>query len=493
MRRTLGIAWLGLFASYASAQPSTEPGPAPREFRAAWVATVDNIDWPSRKGLPVERQRAELDAILDRARELRLNALIFQVRPGCDALYRSPLEPWAEWLTGAQGAAPRPLWDPLQHAITGAARRGLELHAWFNPFRARHRAATSRNASNHVSRIPGMCVTYGKQLWMDPGNPAAREHSLKVILDVVERYDIDGVHIDDYFYPYPENGQAFPDEGSYRRYRDGGGGLHRDDWRRANVDGFIKDLHRGIKQRKTWVKFGISPFGIARPGVPRGIEAGIDQYGDLYADVVSWWRQGWCDYLSPQLYWPIAQRAQSYPVLLDFWARENVKGRHLWIGNYTSRVVNNEKPWPLREILDQIDLTRRQPGATGNVHFSMKALLPGVSTLGAQLERGPYVEPALVPASPWLDDEPPDAPSVTVGWTRDGDVELRWSRADDERRTVYLYCGRRWRLADVLAGGRAGMRIKRDQLRALRVGAVAVAAVDRCGNESARVIRGLER
>lgn len=493
MRFSFGIAWLGLLASDVSWSVEMEPPPAMREFRAAWVATVDNIDWPSRKGLPVARQKMELEAILDRARELRLNALIFQVRPGCDALYRSSLEPWSEWLTGAQGVAPKPLWDPLQFAIDGAAKRGLELHAWFNPFRARHAAATSRNAANHVSRMNGLCVKYGEQLWLDPGNSQAREHTLKVIFDVVERYDVDGVHIDDYFYPYPQDGHAFPDEVSYRRYRGAGGDLHRDDWRRANVDRVIEQLYRGIKQRKSWVKFGISPFGIARPGVPRGIEAGLDQYGQLYADVGRWWREGWCDYLAPQLYWPIAQRAQSYPVLLAYWAEQNVKQRHLWVGNYASRVLQEKKPWPVGEILAQIEATRRQPGATGNIHFSVTALADGQSALGDAMERGPYVEPALVPASPWLDNDPPAVPNLTVRFTAAGDVELRWSRSDDERRSVYLLCAGRWRLADVLSGGRAGMRIKRDQIRGMRVGAVAVAAVDRCGNESARVVRRVGR
>ena len=494
MTRPIAAAWvLGQLAQLAAAQGIAPPPPAPREFRAAWVATVDNIDWPSRKGLPVQQQKKELEQILDRARHLRLNALVLQVRPACDAFYPSPHEPWSEWLTGVQGRAPSPKWDPLAFAIAGAHARGLELHAWFNPFRARHAASKSKSARNHVSRTQDLCVRYGDQLWMDPGVSRARRHTLRVILDVVTRYDVDGIHIDDYFYPYPVGGKAFPDEASYRRYRSAGGRLDRDDWRRSNVDSLIEKLYQGIKKSKPWVKFGISPFGIYRPGVPRGIKAGLDQYGQLYADVKKWWREGWCDYLSPQLYWPIDQRAQSYPVLLSWWADQNKKKRHLWVGNYASRVLA-DKPWPTREIIDQVGVTRRHRGATGNIHFSFKALLGARSSLGRELERGPYATPALVPASPWLDDEPPAVPELSLRPDGRGGLELRWPRAVDVQwRSVYLLTGTRWRLVEVLPASKAGMRLTRDNLRGLRVGAVAVAAVDRCGNESRRAVRECPR
>lgn len=484
-------AFLGLVAPASHAQDIEPPPPAPRELRAAWIATVDNIDWPSRKGLPVAAQKRELEVILDRARELRLNALILQVRPSCDAFYPSKYEPWSEWLTGEQGKAPDPAWDPLAFAIEGAQARGLELHAWFNPFRARHPAAASKNAPDHVANVAGLCVRYGDQLWMDPGVLEARQHTLRVIFDVVERYDLDGVHIDDYFYPYPVGGKDFPDDASYRRFRESGGRLARDDWRRANVDTLIEDLYLGIKRRKKWVKFGISPFGIWRPGVPRGIQAGLDQYADLYADVRKWWQMGWCDYLAPQLYWPIDQAPQSYPVLMSWWAGQNTHDRHLWIGNYTSKVLG-KSAWPADEILEQINVTRRQSGATGNIHFSMKALVGSGSSLGRALERGLYAEPALVPASPWLDSEAPDVPDLSLRSNGEGGLELRWSQDPDVRwRAVYLLCRGRWRMVDVLPASKPGMRLTRDDLRSLRVGAVAVAAVDRCGNESARAVRGV--
>ena len=228
------------------AQGPDRPPRLPRELRGAWVATVANIDWPSRKGLSTAQQQKELTRILDRARSIRLNALIFQVRPSCDAFYPSPLEPWSEWLTGTQGEAPEPAWDPLQFAIDGCHERGMELHAWFNPFRAHHLRSQSRSSSDHVVvRHPQWIASYGTQLWLDPGIPEARDHSQRVVLDVVRRYDIDAVHLDDYFYPYPENDKAFPDGLTYRAYQQRDGRLSLADWRRSNVDTFVSDLHSG--------------------------------------------------------------------------------------------------------------------------------------------------------------------------------------------------------------------------------------------------------
>ncbi|HEU0052128.1 MAG TPA: family 10 glycosylhydrolase, partial [Longimicrobium sp.] len=270
----LPMALLAMAGCAGKAPPAPAPAPedAPpavrREFRAVWVATVANIDWPSRPGLPADSARRELDAILDRSAELRLNAIVFQVRPAADALYPSTLEPWSEYLTGAQGTPPDQAWDPLAYAVEGAHRRGMELHAWFNPYRARHPSAKSPNSATHISRAnPELVKRYGQYLWMDPGEPAVQQRSIDVMMDVVRRYDVDGVHIDDYFYPYPERDSAganidFPDSASWARYVAGGGRLSRDDWRRHNVDVFIQRLYREIKNEKPWVKFGISPFGI---------------------------------------------------------------------------------------------------------------------------------------------------------------------------------------------------------------------------------------
>ncbi len=292
-----------------------------REFRAVWVATVANIDWPSEPGLPVHRQQSELIDILNRVRMLGLNAIILQIRPTADAFYQSDLEPWSYYLTGQNGVAPDPFYDPLAFATEEAHRRGLDLHVWLNPYRAGHPTAPDSKAMNHVAnRFPDAVLAYGTQLWMDPGAPEIADHSLAVIMDVVERYDIDGVHMDDYFYPYTvrdEEGNtvAFPDSAAYAAY---GESMDIGDWRRQNVDRFIERVYASIKERKPWVLFGLSPFGIWRPGHPEGV-TGFDQYEGLYADARKWLRNGWVDYYTPQLYWPMDSQGQPYGPLLDWW------------------------------------------------------------------------------------------------------------------------------------------------------------------------------
>jgi uncharacterized lipoprotein YddW (UPF0748 family) len=270
------------------AQALTTPPPVHREFRGVWIASVQNIDWPSQPGLSTQEQKDELVGMLDRAVALRLNAIILQVRPAADAMYASPYEPWSEYLTGRMGRAPSPWYDPLEFAVTEAHKRGLELHAWFNPYRARHPSARSAPSADHISRThPELVKKYGSMLWMDPGEPEVREQTIRVVLDVVQRYDIDGVHIDDYFYPYKEKDRRgriieFPDGTSWRKYVRSGGRLQRDDWRRANVDSLIHQVYVRIKGAKPWVKFGISPFGVWRPGNPPGI-GGFDSYAELSA------------------------------------------------------------------------------------------------------------------------------------------------------------------------------------------------------------------
>lgn len=467
--------------------------PAPqREFRGAWIASVGNINWPSKPGLPVSRQKGELTAILDRAVELRLNAVILQVRPGCDALYDSKLEPWSEFLTGVAGQAPSPAYDPLAFAVAEAHARGLELHAWFNPFRARSSSAKSPPSADHISqRRPELVRSYGRQLWLDPGEPAVHEHSLAVIADVVWRYDIDGIHIDDYFYPYPErdaNGAPvdFPDDASWKRYQAGGGKLARDDWRRDNVDRFVEAMYRRVKAAKPWVKVGISPFGIWRPGHPPQIK-GLDAYAQLYADARKWLASGWLDYFTPQLYWAIDAPEQSYPVLLKWWNEQNTRRRHLWAGNSLSRVVAGT--WKTDEIVNQIELTRRQAGAGGNVFFNWKALASG--PLGAVLTGGVYREPALVPASPWLDADPPGRPAITAKRGQGNGVEIEWQPAGSEpvwQWVVQVNEGGAWQTF-VLPGRSRGCAVKASSGSA---DSVAVTAVDRCGNAGVPAILGRE-
>jgi uncharacterized lipoprotein YddW (UPF0748 family) len=457
-----------------------------REFRAAWVATVDNIDWPSSRTLSTSAQQTEMIRLLDVAKAMNLNAILLQVRPSADALYASPLEPWSEYLTGRQGRSPSPYYDPLEFAVKAAHERGLELHCWFNPYRALSPAQRGPLASRHIARSnPRIVKRYGSFLWMDPGEPEVQRRSLEVILDVVRRYDIDGVHIDDYFYPYKEKGPEgqimdFPDDLSFGRYRAEGGTLTRDDWRRKNVDDFIERLYAGIKQEKKWVKFGISPFGIWRPGNPSGIKAGVDQYADLYADPRKWLREGWCDYMTPQLYWPIRQTAQSYPALLHWWMEQNVAGRHLWPGNFTSRLdPSSHSAWPVAEIKDQIDVTRHE--TDGNVHFSMKAFLDNWRGVRDALRDGPYHDPALVPASPWLGDGPPRAPRVDVNpdGGDGGAWHAKWStRGRDPARfyEVQTFANGRWQPPTVGSATESDVPAAATRL--------AVTAIDRAGNES---------
>ena len=275
------------------------------EFRGAWVASVTNIDWPSSKGLSTSAQQAELIKILDTLVELRMNAIVLQVRPEGDAFYASNVgEPWSRYLSGTQGVAPNPYYDPLTFAVTEAHKRGIELHAWFNPYRAGMSNSPQLSSTHMAVVYKQYAYPYGTYLWMDPGAAAVQNRTYDCILDVVRRYDIDAVHFDDYFYPYPVSGQEFPDSATYQAYRNSGGGLSLDDWRRDNVNKLINRLYTGIHAAKPHVKFGISPFGIYRPGIPPGI-VGFDQFGDLYADPKLWIERGWVDYLAPQLYWRV--------------------------------------------------------------------------------------------------------------------------------------------------------------------------------------------
>lgn len=389
--------------------------PLPREFRGVWVATVDNIDWPSKRTLTTAEQKRELLQIVDVADKVHLNAIIFQVRPSADSLYQSSIEPWSEYLTGASGLAPSPAWDPLAYLVEKAHARGIEVHAWFNPYRAFHPSAKTEQAASHVTKThPEAAPQYGRYKWMIPTESFVQNRTTEVMLDVARRYDVDGVHIDDYFYPYPEKGSdgkplPFPDDESYAAYLKRGGYLGKPDWRRRAVNNFIKDFYMNLKKVKPWVKFGISPFGIWRPGFPAGTTAGIDQRETLYADCKLWLNEGWLDYMTPQLYWPIAQKLQAYPALLDWWISENSHGRHIWPGNYTGRVLEN---WQPQEVLDQIKETRLRPGSTGNVHFSMKVFLKDGKGLNEALLGETYSERALVPESPWLGSTLPVAPGL---------------------------------------------------------------------------------
>lgn len=451
------VACLAVTAPLTSAGAADVPAPR-REFRAAWIATVANIDWPSRPGLPSEQQRAELEALFDTAVELNLNAVILQIRPAADALYDSKIEPWSPYLTGVMGQPPAPAYDPLQFAVAEAHRRGLQLHVWLNPYRVRPADAEAEPSPDHASvALADIVRDYGKYKWFDPGEPAAVERFLAVVGDVTTRYDIDGVHLDDYFYPYPvsENGQSvpFPDDASYERAVAAGETLERDDWRRQNVDRLVEGLYREVKARKPAVLVGISPFGIWRPGHPKGI-AGLDQYAVLYADARKWFREGWVDYLTPQLYWPTDSRQQNYGRLLAWWAQQNSNDRHLWPGNFTSKC---DKDWEAEEIVRQIAVTRDVDGAGGNVHFSMKALAKNFGGVADRLREGPYAEPALVPESPWIARGAKPAQPQVASTRKTGEsltVQVKLAAGEPPSHwVVRVRRGERWRLSIAPAEG----------------------------------------
>jgi uncharacterized lipoprotein YddW (UPF0748 family) len=470
----------------ASYEPSTIiPPKAAREFRGVWIATVNNIDWPSKPGMSTAAQKAELIALLDQAAKLRLNAVVFQARPAGDAMYASKIEPWSEYLTGTMGKAPEPYYDPLAFAVEEAHRRGLELHAWINPYRALDFLSKSPIAASHVSKTHAPWVKkYGKYLWIDPGEKGAQDYLLKVILDVVKRYEIDAVQFDDYF--YPERGDAgadsdFPDEASWRKYG-AGGHAGRDDWRRENVNTFIQRVYQSIKEVKPWVKFGISPFGIWRPGFPPQAR-GKDAYATRWADSRKWLASGWVDYFAPQLYWPIEPKEQSFPALLNWWAEQNPKGRQLWPGIAAYKAER----WGQDEIPNQIRLARKQAGVSGYILYNMRSLTMNAG-LAEVLQHNINAEPALVPALPQTNTSRPGKPGVFIGSSKDTGLVMERRPAKSSQAWLWLIQTRSdgiWK-TEIVPG-----TVTVNHLRPPYPEVIATTVVDRFGNEGEPVV--LER
>ncbi len=470
---------------HAHAQQSGTSLPqAPREFRGAWVTTLRNLDWPSEPGLSAERQQRELVAIMDHAVELRLNAIILQVRSMGEAFYRSEHAPWSHFLTGEMGRNPG--YDPLEFAVREAHRRGLELHAWLNPYRMHFDVQQGGIGAGHMSRTrPGLVRRYGNLLWLDPTEAATREHVLDVVREVVRNYDIDGIQIDDYFYPWPEDGRDFPDDRNWEQYQASDGRLSRGDWRRRHVNELVQRFYEEVKAENSAVKVGISPFGIWRPGHPEGI-AGADQYEMLYADPRLWLNRGWVDYLAPQLYWNIRQERQSYPRLLAWWVSENTRNRHIWPGLATWKITENN--WPASEIVDQIEIARRTRGAGGHIHFRYQWLLHDRNGISGTLRANAYTGPALVPASPWLGGDQPSRPQIGINENPgSGGAALRFqSPADENLRLWAVYTRQRdgWHFHQIIpAYRRTGGTI---QVPPSFRGAshLAITAVNRIGLES---------
>ncbi len=374
-----------------------------QEFRAVWIATVDNIDWPSKKGLPVDSQKAEFIRILDLHKSNGMNAVIMQVRPATDAFYPSPYEPWSEWLSGVQGKPPSPYYDPLEFMITETHKRGMEFHAWCNPYRADFSIGKASIAPSHITRLhPTWFLDYGGKKYFDPGNKEAQAFVVEVIRDMTERYAVDAIHFDDYFYPYRIAGKEFPDSVSFQQY---GTGFSKDDWRRSNVDSVIVALSRMIKQTKPWVKFGISPFGVWRNSSkdPMGsnTKAGQTNYDDLYADILLWLKKDWIDYVAPQLYWEFGHAAAPYEVLIDWWSKHSY-GKHCYIGLGIYRAGSNDAWKDSTLIPRQIELLRTTPNIQGMIFFSSKTFNKNPNGWNDSLRLHYFKEPALIPAMEWM-------------------------------------------------------------------------------------------
>ena len=409
------------FTSYAQ--------PPKREFRAAWIATVANIDWPSKPGLPSDEQKQEFIKRLDDLKALGCNVAIVQVRPASDAFYDSKIEPWSRYLTGAQGEPPVPYYDPLTFMVEETHKRNMEFHAWFNPFRALMDSKVNPNPPSHVTKThKDWIISYGGKSYIDPGNSLAREYVLDVIADEVKRYDIDAVHLDDYFYPYKVPGKPFNDAKSYAR---SGDGMDKDDWRRHNVDVFIQALGSRIKHIKPYVKFGISPFGVWRNNTkdPEGscTKAGTSCYDDLYSDVKLWMQKGWIDYLLPQLYWEHNHRVAAFDILMPWWYGHCYK-RHVYYGLGVYRMTeHNNRAWADgKELMWQLrDIRKGCPENSGYAFYSASCFDKIRASVKDSITEHITQYPAFPPAMPWMDSTAPAIPTLAVKVDAKG-TQLSW-------------------------------------------------------------------
>jgi len=455
-----------------------------REFRGMWIATVANLDFPSSPNLTAEQQKTELVKLMDLARELKINAVVYQVSSMRDAMYESETEPWSEFLTGKMGK--KNDFDTLKFAIEEAHKRGIVLHAWFNPYRASHPSAKGEAAENHITkRRPDLVRTYGKLQILDPAEKDVQDYLVGSILDVVKRYDVDGVHFDDYFYPYPDAAQtAFPDDKTWDIYKNGGGKLSRDDWRRKNVDDLIQRVSIEVKKVKPTVMFGVSPFGIWKPDEFSGIK-GLSSYDALYADSRKWLQEGWVDYLAPQLYWSTTKEGQQFAKLLQWWKTANTKKRHLWAGIATYKVGDKDRPdYSVKEILDEIDISRSLfEDDAGVIHFRAMTIAANKEKILDSIRDRAYSKNALIPASPWIDAVKPSSPKVEI--TTDAatkNLRVSWKNSGEKpafRWILYWKDASGWKTT-VLPAEQSNADVPAQ----LGVQKFAVSSVDRLGNVS---------
>lgn len=425
VKSLLCVFFLLLMAGGVFAQVQTGSAYPKREFRAAWIQSVNG----QFRGMPTEKLKQNLIGQLNSLQKAGINAIIFQVRPEADALYASRLEPWSRFLTGVQGKAPEPYWDPMQFMIDECHKRGMEFHAWINPYRTKT-TLKSELAPNHVYNIhPEWFVTYGDQLYFDPALPESRRHICMVVSDIVSRYDVDAIHMDDYFYPYPIKGKGFPDDASFARF--GGGFSNKGDWRRSNVNVLIKKLHETIREIKPWVKFGVSPFGIYRneSSDPLGSKTkGLQNYDDLYADVLLWAREGWIDYNIPQIYWHIGHPVADYETLVKWWAR-NTENRPLFIGQSVMNTVQNADPKnpSINQLPRKMALQRAYQTIGGSCQWPASAVVENAGKYRDALIAEYHKYPALPPVFDFMDNEAPaKVRKMKPVWTEDGYI-LFWT------------------------------------------------------------------
>jgi uncharacterized lipoprotein YddW (UPF0748 family) len=370
------------------------------EFRGVWVATVENIDWPSSKNLTTAKQKEEFIKLVDMHKANGMNALVVQIRPATDAFYPSPYEPWSEYLTGKQGKAPSPYYDPLHFMITETHKRNMEFHAWMNPYRANFNVNTSSISATHITKLyPHWFLTYGDKKYFDPGNKEAQQYVTNVVKDVVSRYNVDAIHFDDYFYPYRLPNKEFPDNASYKKY---GNGLSKDDWRRSNTDSIILKLSKAIKKENPKCQFGISPFGVWRNADKDSIngsltKAGQTNYDDLYADILLWLKNDWIDYVAPQLYWEIGHKAAPYEVLIDWW-NAHTYGKNCYIGLGFYRAGSNTAWKDKTQLPRQIDAIRASSNINGMIFYNSKSFNKNPNGWNDTLRLNYFATPVATPS-----------------------------------------------------------------------------------------------
>ena len=374
------------------------------EFRGVWIATVDNIDWPTKGDYNSNSQKASFIKMLDMHQRNGINALVVQIRPCTDAFYPSPYEPWSQWLTGVQGQPPSPYYDPLAFMISETHKRGMVFHAWLNPYRAEFNLTNPSLSATHITKVhPEWFLVYGDKRYFDPGNKEAQQYVTQVVSDVVSRYDVDAIHFDDYFYPYRIPGKEFPDEATFRKY---GAGLTKDDWRRSNTDSIISKLSATIKKENKKCQFGISPFGVWRNQDKDPIDGSRTigaqtNYDDLYANILLWLKKGWIDYVAPQLYWEFGHRIAPYEVLLSWWSNHTY-GKHCYVGMGIYRANSNPAWKELSQLPRQIVAMRNTPNMKGMIFFSSKTFERNPNGWSDSLRLNYFKVPVKVPEMNWL-------------------------------------------------------------------------------------------